>query len=415
MIVLEQIIKNEYANHWPKLTSKVAVCMSGGVDSSVAAYLLTNKGYETIGLTGWLIKGAGRCCDNGMVDAAKVSEELNIQHISKDLRIFFKQEIVDPFIASYSIGSTPIPCITCNNVIKWGSLMNYAFSELGCTHIATGHYARIIHDVIKTRTPSTSVCKDLLRGSDPIYKIARPKDTKKDQTFMLWGLTQEVLSKTVFPLGELTKEEVREIAKEANLIVADKEESQDICFVSDKEGTQEFLSKFLDKKEGCIIESKTGKVLGMHQGTQNYTIGQRKGLGIAYSEPLYVIELDVENNIVYAGTQEELEGYELIAKDVNWVSPVIARRHEVATKQSRTNSQSAIETASGLLAPRSDTIRVMAKIRYNSKTSPAKVELLSDNKVKVIFDKPQSAITPGQACVFYDESDQILLGGGWIC
>ncbi|MBI1859026.1 MAG: tRNA 2-thiouridine(34) synthase MnmA [Candidatus Melainabacteria bacterium] len=389
MVVLEQIIKNEYANHWPNLTSKVAVCMSGGVDSSVAAYLLTNKGYETIGLTGWLIKGAGRCCDNGMVDAAKVSEELNIQHISKDLRIFFKQEIVDPFIASYSIGSTPIPCITCNNVIKWGSLMDYAFSELGCTHIATGHYAKIIRE-------------------GDLFKIVRSKDIKKDQTFMLWGLTQKVLSKTVFPLGELTKEEVREIAKEANLIVADKEESQDICFVSDKEGTQGFLSKFLDKKEGFIIESKTGKVLGMHQGTQNYTIGQRKGLGIAYSEPLYVIELDVENNIVYAGTQEELDGYELIAKDVNFIVD-----DRLGTKNQGQSSHGS--TSRSVVPCPMSYVRVMAKIRYNSKTSPAKVELLSDNKVKVIFDKPQSAITPGQACVFYDESDQILLGGGWIC
>ena len=363
--VLEKL--NTFENHWPSITSKVAVCMSGGVDSSVSAYLIQKKGYETVGLTGWLIKGAGRCCDNGMVDAAKISEYIGINHISKDLRVFFKQEIVDPFIHSYSSGLTPIPCITCNTSIKWGSLMQYAFNELGSTHIATGHYAKLVKE------------KD-------IFKIVRPKDLKKDQTFMLWGLTQEVLSKTIFPLGDLTKEEVREVAREGNLSVADKEESQDICFVSDKEGTQGFLGKFLDKKEGFIIENKTGNVIGTHEGTHNYTIGQRKGLGIAYSEPLYVVDLDIEKNLVYAGTKEELEGYELIAKDVNWIFPV---ELQLITS-------------------------VRAKIRYNSKTSPAKVSVLENNQIKVTFDEPQSAITPGQSVVLYDETDQILLGGGWI-
>lgn len=356
-------INKTYKNHWPSIDSKIAICMSGGVDSSVSAYLLSNKGYETIGLTGWLIKGGGRCCDNGMIDAAKVSEQIGINHISKDLRIFFKQEIVDPFINSYNIGSTPIPCITCNTTIKWGSLMQYAFSELGCTHIATGHYAKLIKD-------------------NGVFKILRPKDTNKDQTFMLWGLTQDVLSKTIFPLGDLTKDEVREIAKERDLIVANKKESQDICFVSDKDGTQGFLEKYLERKEGYIVENKTGRTLGTHQGTHNYTIGQRKGLGIAYSEPLYVIKFDIEENIVYAGTKDELEGFELIAKDVNWIVPPVRR--------------------------------VMAKVRYNSKTYPANVQFLEDNKVKVTFDEPQSAITPGQAVVFYDDMDQILLGGGWI-
>lgn len=365
-----------YENYWPPKGSKIAVCMSGGVDSSISALILKEKGYETIGLTGWLIKGSGRCCDNGMVNALKVCEQIGVNHISKDLRIFFKQEIVDPFINSYQIGSTPIPCITCNNTIKWGLLMQYAFNELNCTHIATGHYAKL--------TVETCYGK-------PLYKIVRPKDLTKDQTFMLWGLNQEVLSRTVFPLGDLIKEEVREIAKERNLVTADKKESQDICFISDKEGTQGFLGKYLESKEGYIIEKKTGNILGTHQGTHNYTIGQRKGIGIAYSKPLYVIDLDVENNIIYVGTKDELEGYELIAKGINWILPVETR----------------------LIAS------VRAKIRYNSKTYPATVESYhskaSDGKcVKVRFHEPQSAITHGQACVFYDETDQILLGGGWI-
>ena len=234
--------KQIYENYWPSLDSKIATCMSGGVDSSVSAYLLSQKGYEVIGLTGWLIKGSGRCCDNGMIDAAKICEQINVNHISKDLRVFFKQEIVDPFINSYSVGSTPIPCITCNTSIKWGLLMQHAFDELNCTHIATGHYAKLVKD------------KD---G----FKIVRPKDSKKDQTFMLWGLTQEVLSRTVFPLGDLIKEEVREVGRKGNLFVADKEESQDICFVSDKEGTQGFLGKHLESKEGYIIENKTKRIL----------------------------------------------------------------------------------------------------------------------------------------------------------
>ena len=383
---------NTFENYWPPVNgNKIAICMSGGVDSSVSAYLLQKKGYETIGLTGWLIKGGGRCCDSGMVDAAKVSEQIGINHISKDLRVFFKQEIVDPFINSYSIGSTPIPCITCNTTIKWGSLMQYAFSELNCSHIATGHYAKLVND-------------------NGIFKIVRSKDTKKDQTFMLWGLTQEVLSRTVFPLGNLTKDEVREIAVGAcsgkSLCVADKEESQDICFVSEKEGTQGFLGKYLQSKEGFIIENKTGNILGTHQGTHNFTIGQRKGLGIAYSEPLYVVDVDVEKNIVYAGIKGELEGNELIAKDVNWINPIIASE----AKQSRLNSGENDRDCFVANAPRN----VMAKIRYNSKTSPATVTLLENDKIKVTFDSPQSAITSGQACVFYDETDQILLGGGWI-
>lgn len=360
--------KTNFKNHWPLLNSKIAVCMSGGVDSSTTAYLVSKKGYKTVGLTGWLFKGSNRCCDSGMLDAAKISEYLGFEHISKDLRDLFKKEIVDHFIHSYSEGSTPIPCITCNNVIKWGSLMGYAFGELGCTHIATGHYAKLFFD-----------------EKDKLYKIVRPKDSHKDQTFMLWGLTQEVLSKTVFPLGDLTKDEVRSLAKEGGLFLHDKKESQDICFVPEKDGTQGFLAKYLDKKEGLIIENKTGNILGQHEGTQNFTIGQRKGIGLAHAEPLYVIRLDIENNFVFVGSKEELEGNELIAKDVNWI-----------------------------ILPCKSHFQVMAKIRYNSKTAKAKVTLLEENKIKVVFDEPQSAITPGQSVVLYDENDEVLIGGGWI-
>lgn len=359
-------------NYWPPKGSKIGVCMSGGIDSSISAYILKQKGYGVVGLTGWLIKGNNKCCDSGMIDAAKVCEQIGISHISKDLRSFFKQEILDPFITSYSLGSTPIPCITCNTIIKWGSLLEYAILKLDCTHIATGHYAKLIKE-------------------DNVFKIVRPKDTKKDQTFMLWELTQDVLSKTVFPLGELTKEEVRQIAKDANLLVADKKESQDICFVSDKEDTQGFLSKYLQEKEGLIVENKTKNILGKHKGTHNYTIGQRKGIGIVCDVPLYVVDLDAENNIVYVGKKNELEGYELVVRDVNWIVPVGADQCVCGSP-----------------------LHVMAKVRYNAKTSPATIEILGQNKVRVKFNEPVTAITPGQACVFYDEDDQVLLGGGWI-
>ena len=169
----------------------------------------------------------------------------------------------------------------------------------------------------------------------------------------------------------------------------------------------------MQTKEGQIIENKSGKILGTHDGTHNYTIGQRKGLGIAHAEPLYVVRLDIEKNIVYAGTKDELEGCELIAKDVNWITPLHVIARSEATKQSAYELRNEI-ASSGLCPPRNDVLRVMAKIRYNSKTSPAVVNVLENNQVKVLFDKPQSAITPGQACVFYDETHQILLGGGWI-
>lgn len=357
-------------NYWPSVNdSKIAICMSGGVDSSTTAFLVKEKGYEAMGLTGWLFKGANRCCDSGMLDAAKLSEFIGIKHISKDLRDLFKEKIVDHFISSYNEGSTPIPCITCNNIIKWGSLMDYAFNELGCTHIATGHYAKLIQE-------------------NGIFKIVRPKDKHKDQTYMLWGLTQDVLSKTIFPLGDLTKEEVREVARKGALFLADKKESQDICFVPEDGTTQEFLGRYLNKKEGLIIENKTGNVLGTHTGTHNFTIGQRKGLKIAHPEPLYVIRIDSENNIVFAGGKNELEGNELKAKDINWIFPVNFNYN--------------------------NSLRAMAKIRYNSETAPCTINLLDDNRVKVIFDTPQSAITPGQSCVFYDEADEVLLGGGYI-
>lgn len=356
-------------NYWPsKEGTKIAVCMSGGVDSSTTAYLVAKEGYKAVGLTGWLFKGSNRCCDSGMVDAAKISEHLGMEHISKDLRVLFKKEIVDHFIHSYSEGSTPIPCITCNNVIKWGSLMEYAFNDLQCTHIATGHYAKLIEE-------------------DGIYKVVRPKDRHKDQTFMLWGLSQETLSKTVFPLGELDKDEVREVAKDGELFLFDKPESQDICFVPESGTTQDFLAKYLEKKEGLIVENRSGNVLGSHAGTQNFTIGQRKGLGVAHPEPLYVIRLDVENNIVYAGTKEELESSELTAKDLNWMLPNVEKK-------------------SGM--------KVMAKIRYNTEAAPATIEFVGEEKFKIVFDEPQSAITPGQACVLYDINNEVLLGGGWI-
>ncbi len=351
-------------------TSKIAVAMSGGVDSSAALAILKNLGYEVIGITAWIISGSGRCCDNGVVDAVKVCDQLGVEHHALDLRKAFAEGIIKEFHQSYARGETPIPCISCNNDVKWGSLLAYSIEKLGVTHMASGHYAKLGID-------------------NDNFTLLRPKETNKDQSYMLWGLTQEQLSRTVFPLADFTKEEVRAIATEAGLCVANKPESQDICFVSNDMTNSDYLTKILGEKPGEIIEIESGKVLGKHNGSFNYTYGQRKGLGIAYSEPLYVIKIDPHTNTVYVGTRDKMFGQKAYAKDRNVISKIP-----------------------------SNTFKAMVKVRYNMEAVPATVCLTDEfdgTGIEIDFHEPVSAITPGQAVAFYDaEIGQELIGGAWI-
>lgn len=351
----------------PKTKQRVAVCMSGGVDSSTTALLLQQAGYDIVGITGWLIKSGSRCCDTGMVDAARVCEQLGIEHHAVDLRALFKTQVIDTFHESYAKARTPLPCSVCNTVIKWGALLNYSFKHLDADFIATGHYARVVRDESGAR-------------------LARSVDRKKDQSYVLWELNNEQLQKTLLPLGDYTKDQIREIATAGNLVTAKRKDSQDLCFIPEDSTTQEYLALYLELRPGPIMHIGTGDTLGTHQGTHNYTIGQRKGLGVAYSEPLYVCGLDPDMNIVYVGDKTHLLRNELTASDVNWIMPE---------------------------AP-AEPFAALAKIRYNSPVEKAMVYPLPDRRVRVVFEQPQPAITSGQVLGIYDESDTFVLGGGWI-
>jgi tRNA-specific 2-thiouridylase len=347
--------------------TRVAVLMSGGVDSSVTALLMQKAGYDVIGVTGWLIKSGSRCCDTGMIDAARVCEQLEIDHHAVDLRELFKSQIMDQFPESYARARTPLPCSLCNTLVKWGALLNYGKKLLNAQFIATGHYARVVETEFGTR-------------------LARAVDPTKDQSYVLWGITMEQLRSTMLPLGEFSKTDIRKIAAEANLASANKPDSQDLCFIPKGTTTQEYLSKFLVASPGPVIHAVTGRILGEHQGTHNYTIGQRRGLGIASDEPLYVTSLDPDLHAVYVGPQSALLRKDLTASATNWLMD----------------------------EPPTEPFEALAKIRYNSPAMPAYVIPLPDKQVRVEFREPQPAITPGQVLGIYDETNTYVLGGGWI-
>jgi tRNA-specific 2-thiouridylase len=351
----------------PPGKTRVAVCMSGGVDSSTTALLMQQEGYDVVGVTGWLIKSGSRCCDTGMIDAARVCEQLGIEHHAVDLRELFKREIMDQFPVSYANAKTPLPCSMCNTLIKWGALYNYSKKVLGARYIATGHYARVSQS-----------------ESGPM--LARATDASKDQSYVLWDLTREQLESTKLPLGEYTKDEIRKIANAHGLASANRPDSQDLCFIPQDKTVQEYLSQFLPEKPGQIIHLETKKVLGEHKGTHNFTIGQRKGIGIAYPQPLYVVQIDVESKTVYVGGKEHLLSESLTASMVNWISGE---------------------------APQ-EPFEALAKIRYNSATFKATIYPLPNNCVKVVFAQAQPAVTSGQVLGIYDLSDNYVLGGGWI-
>ncbi|TFI51909.1 tRNA 2-thiouridine(34) synthase MnmA [Mastigocladus laminosus UU774] len=345
---------------------KVVVGLSGGVDSSTAAAILHNQGYEVIGLTLWLMKGKGQCCSEGMVDAASICEQLGVPHHVVDIRDVFQTNIVDYLVTGYSSGITPLPCSQCNKTVKFGPMLHYARETLGCDRIATGHYARINYNEATGR-----------------YELLRAIDRNKDQTYFLYDLSQYLLSGSVFPLGEMQKSETRHIASEYNLKTADKPESQDLCLVEANGSMRAFLDKYLAPKQGEIVDMD-GKVLGQHDGVHHYTIGQRKGLGIAAAEPLYVIALDAVNNKVIVGDRTLATQPECTVNRVNWVS----------------------------IAEPASPIRAEVQVRYRSHPVPVTVIPLENSRVRIVFDEPQFSITPGQAAVWYE--GEKVLGGGII-
>jgi tRNA-specific 2-thiouridylase len=365
---------------------KIAVAMSGGVDSSAAAAILKEQGHELVGFTmqlwnqnrGISVDENGeslpsRCCSlDDVYDARRVAEELGFPFYVLNLEREFERDVVQPFVTSYLNGETPIPCVACNSRLKFASLDRLALS-LGCEKVATGHYARVQFDPASNRY-------QLLRGLDP----------QKDQSYFLWELTQDQLSRSMFPLGEMSKPEARAAARRSELAVAEKSESQEICFVPDGDYAG-FIDRYLaaeDQTErlpgvGEIVSS-SGEVLGTHAGIHHYTVGQRRGIGISNPLPLYVTGVDATTNRIVVGNQDELLGDEFVAAGVNWIA----------------------------FADPTEPMRAEVRVRYRHTPEPATITHLPDARVRVKFDEPQRAITPGQATVFYRGNE--VVGGGWI-
>ena len=348
---------------------KVVVGLSGGVDSSVAAASLHHQGYEVVGLTLWLMKGKGQCCSEGLVDAAGLCEQLHIPHHIVDSRELFQTHIVDYLVEGYAQGITPLPCSQCNKTVKFAPMLAYAQAELGTETIATGHYARIHYHSETQR-----------------YQLLRARDRHKDQSYFLYDLNQDLLAHTLFPLGEQTKAQTRQIAAEFNLHTAEKPESQDLCLIEAHGSMRAFLDQYIQPQPGEIVDPN-GTVLGQHQGVHHYTIGQRKGLGIAAATPLYVIGLDAVRNQVIVGDRETAQHSECHVHHVNWVS----------------------------IAEPEAPIHAEVQLRYRSQPVGVTVVPLAPvpdrgAQVKLVLDEPQFGITPGQAAVWYD--GETLLGGG---
>lgn len=340
--------------------------MSGGVDSSVSALLLQKQGYDVIGTTLELFVGSSCCNTNTYIDAKNVCNMIGIPHFIFNYKEEFRKYVIDDFIDCYANCKTPNPCIECNKYMKFG-LMYEKAKEMGCNYIATGHYAKTEY--------SEKYKKTVLKKSNA---------GKKDQSYVLWNIPKELLEHVIFPLSDFkNKEEIRKIARENNLKVANKPDSEDICFIPDG-NYKKFLeiNSNLKPKKGNIVNSK-GEILGRHLGLYNYTIGQRKGLGISNKVPLFVLGFNREKNEVIVGEEKELYKTELEVKDINLL----------------------------LFDEINDWLDVEVKTRYSSKQAKAKI-IQDENKIKVKFEEPQRAITPGQSAVFY--IDDIVVGGGKI-
>jgi tRNA-specific 2-thiouridylase len=371
---------------------KVIIGISGGVDSSVAAYLLKGQGYEVEGLSLILWEGKNQnafttCCSlQAIREASKAARHIGIPHTTIDVRKSFMAKVIESFVDAYTKGSTPNPCILCNRFIKFPFLLKEA-EKRGAEYISTGHYAKVE--------------KSQMRGSEMVF-LKKGADPRKDQSYVLYALKQEEIKRLILPLGYYRKDEVRKIAHELNLPAAKRSESQEICFIEDRN-----YFKFIEKlspfpgKPGSIIDIN-GRVIGTHNGIHGYTIGQRKGLGISSSEPLYVAKIDALNNVIYVGNYEASKKKEFFVKDINWIVP--------PTIQSEM------------------TFKASVKVRSMMKDEPATILLVSSQQsavsnkeqdtralpevVQVVFDKPQWAPAPGQSAVFYD--GDIVIGGGII-
>src|ERR1700674_697040 len=372
----------------------IAVAMSGGVDSSAVAAMLRADGHNVIGLTmqlwnqrrlagheGMPESVQGRCCSiDDVYDARRVAETLGIPYYVVNHEERFERDVVRPFVEEYLAGRTPIPCSLCNNHLKFDQLLVVA-RQIGADKIATGHYAQVVYDEHLDR-----------------WLLKRPADNSKDQTYFLFGLTQEQLSRTLFPLGGMTKPEVRELARKHSLAIAEKPDSQEICFVPGGD-YKRFLEAYLTEEGdppteiagemvGCEMVTTDGKVIGEHAGVHNFTVGQRKGLGVATGSPLYVIQIKNDTRQVVVGKDEELYSRTLRARRVNLISTAELR----------------------------EPMRVAVKIRHRHQPAPAIIESAGESagpdEIQVTFDEPQRALTPGQAAVFYD--GDIVVGGGWI-
>ena len=355
----------ELLRQWPG-EQRVAVGLSGGVDSSLTAALLHEAQWDVTGVTLWLMKGRGACCSDGLVDAAGICEHLGVPHHILDARQTFQQEVVETLVEGYGQGITPLPCSRCNRHVKMALLLDWAEREMGITRLATGHYARL------RRHPGTGRM-ELLRG----------RDRQKDQSYFLYDLLQEQLERLVFPLGELQKAETRAEAHRHGLRTAAKPESQDLCLVEHHGSMAAFLETHLPPRPGEIV-LKDGTVVGSHGGVQHFTIGQRRGLGVAWHEPLHVVRLDGAMNRVVVAPRSEARRRTCAVAAINWVS----------------------------IAPVVAPMQVQVQVRYRSEPVTAQLMPNGTTQAKLMFETPQFSITPGQAAVFY--ADDVLLGGGLI-
>lgn len=351
--------------------TRVVVAMSGGVDSAVTAALVAGAGYRAVGVTLQLYpqSGAGRrpgacCAGQDVDDARRVAEAVGIPHYVLDYEDRFRRAVIQPFADGYARGETPVPCIACNRTVKFADLLALA-RDLGADAMATGHYARRV---------------DGPGGAE----LHRARDAARDQSYFLFATTRAQLSDIRFPLGGMTKEEVRRTAARLNLPVADKPDSQELCFVPDGDAAGLVEARAPAAARTGPIRDRRGRELGRHEGVHRYTVGQRKGLGLSTSVPLYVLDIDAAANAVTVGPRDALDRTRLTASGVNWIAG----------------------------PPPDGAVRVTARIRHRHPDAPARVEPLPDGRAEVVFDEPQRAVAPGQAAVFYDRDT--VLGGGWI-